>query len=72
MESKRQKHQATTKVKDSKLVSLTDVSRFHDATKGETNDGAKDKKAGGGIKAVPLNPFEPAKMVKIGVDLDPK
>ncbi|XP_062179403.1 uncharacterized protein LOC133884013 [Phragmites australis] len=42
------------------------------AAKSEMNDGVKDKKAGGGIKKVPLNPSKPAKMVKIGVDLDPK
>ncbi|XP_062203753.1 uncharacterized protein LOC133905949 [Phragmites australis] len=67
-----QKHQSVTKIKDSKLVSLTNASRSAVTTEGENNDGAKDRKAGGGIKALTLDPSEPAKTVKIEVDLDPK
>ncbi|XP_062193556.1 uncharacterized protein LOC133896951 [Phragmites australis] len=43
------------KVKDSKLVRLMDASKSDDTAKGDTNDGAKDKKVGSGIKAVPLD-----------------
>ncbi|XP_062230366.1 uncharacterized protein LOC133928111 [Phragmites australis] len=68
-----QMHKATTKVMDPKLVSLANAFRYDDTTKGENNDGSKDKKkAAGGVKAVPLDPSELAKTVKIGVSLDPK
>ncbi|XP_062188838.1 uncharacterized protein LOC133892118 [Phragmites australis] len=43
-----------------------------DAVEEETNDGAKDNRTDGGVKAVPLDPSEPAKMVKVGAGLDPK
>ncbi|XP_062202019.1 uncharacterized protein LOC133904542 [Phragmites australis] len=55
----------------SRLVSLTSTSQSDDAVKEETNDGAKDKRTDGGVKAVPLDPSEPAKMVKVGAGLDP-
>ncbi|XP_062230265.1 uncharacterized protein LOC133927968 [Phragmites australis] len=76
MESKHQKCQATGKIKDSannsKLLSLTDTSKSDDTTKGEADEGAKDKKAGGGTKTVTLDPSELTKSIRIGVDLDPK
>ncbi|XP_062208981.1 uncharacterized protein LOC133910687 [Phragmites australis] len=68
-ESKCQKHQDAS---DSKLISLADTSQFDDATKEETNNGAKDKRTNGGVKAMPLDPSEPAKTVKVRAGLDPK
>lgn len=70
--SKRQKHQATIEHKDSKFVSLAKTSKSNDAAKGETNDGTSNKKTDDGVKAIPLDPPEPAKTVKVGVNLDPK
>ncbi|XP_062230315.1 uncharacterized protein LOC133928040 [Phragmites australis] len=64
IESKRQKRQAVSKGKDS--------AKFDDATKGETDKGVKDKKAGGGTKIVPLDPSKMAKTVRIRADLEPK
>ncbi|XP_062224565.1 uncharacterized protein LOC133923140 [Phragmites australis] len=76
IESKCQKHQATAKtknnVKDSKLVTHTDTSKSDNTAKGKTNDGAKDKKIDGGIKAVPLDPSESAKTFEKEAHLDPK
>ena len=69
--SKRQRHQDLVKAKNSKLVSLASTSESDDA-KGKINDGINDKKTGGCIKAVPLDPSEPSKTVKIGANLDPK
>ncbi|XP_062232812.1 uncharacterized protein LOC133930136 [Phragmites australis] len=42
-DSKRQKHQATVEIKDSKLVSLADTSKSNEATNCEISDGADNK-----------------------------
>ncbi|XP_062187857.1 uncharacterized protein LOC133891151 [Phragmites australis] len=52
--------------------SLADTSKSDDATKGEANEDAKDKKNGCDTKAMPLDSSEPTKTARIGVDLDPK
>ncbi|XP_062224554.1 uncharacterized protein LOC133923125 [Phragmites australis] len=71
-DSKSQEHQVTVEIKDSKLVSLASTSKSNDAAKGETSDSADDKRTDGGIKAISLDLSEPAKMVKVGANLDPK
>ena len=53
VESKHQKHQAIVKVEDSKFISLADTSKFNEATKGDYNDGARDKKIDRGVKEFP-------------------
>ncbi|XP_062179587.1 uncharacterized protein LOC133884247 [Phragmites australis] len=69
--SKRQRHQDVAEAKNSRLVSLASTSESNDA-KGKINDGVNDKKIGGCVKAVPLDPSEPSKTVKIAANLDPK
>ncbi|XP_062202021.1 uncharacterized protein LOC133904544 [Phragmites australis] len=69
--SKRQRHQGVIEAKDSRLVSLAGTSKFDDA-KGKTNDSVSNKNTDGCVKAVPLDPSEPSKMVKVGSNLDPK
>ncbi|XP_062201529.1 uncharacterized protein LOC133904074 [Phragmites australis] len=59
-------------IKESKLVSLADASKSNDAAKGETNDGANNKKTNGGVKAMPLDLTETAKKFKVGANLDSK
>ncbi|XP_062227456.1 uncharacterized protein LOC133925598 [Phragmites australis] len=72
MDSMCQKHQATIEIKDSKLVSLVDISKSNDATKGETNENASNKNTDGGVKAMPLDLSKPTKTVKVGANLDSK
>ncbi|XP_062182038.1 uncharacterized protein LOC133886308 [Phragmites australis] len=69
--SKHQRHQDVVEAKNSRLVSLASTSVSDDA-EGKINDGVNDKKIDGCVKAVPLNPSKPSKMVKIGANLDPK
>ncbi|XP_062230332.1 uncharacterized protein LOC133928065 [Phragmites australis] len=69
--SKRQRYQGVIEPKNSMLVSLADTSESDNA-KGKINNGVNNKKTCGCIKAVPLNPSEPSKRVKIGANLDPK
>ncbi|XP_062200519.1 uncharacterized protein LOC133903218 [Phragmites australis] len=69
--SKHQRHQDVVKAKNSRLVSLASTSDPGDA-EGKINNGINDKKIGGCVKPVPLDPSEPSKMVKIRANLDPK
>ncbi|XP_062217680.1 uncharacterized protein LOC133917865 [Phragmites australis] len=63
-DSKRQKYQATVEIKDSKLVSLSDTSKYNNAAKVETNDSADNKRGDGSVEAMSLDLSEPAKTVK--------
>ncbi|XP_062180681.1 uncharacterized protein LOC133885060 [Phragmites australis] len=73
LESKRQTAtQGQDSATDSKLVSFVDTSKSDNAAKGETSDGAKDKKTDGGVKAVPHNLSKLAKKDKVGSNLNPK
>ena len=69
--SNRQRHQGVVEAKDSRLVSFVGTSKSDDA-KGKINDSISNKKTNSYIKAVPLNPSEPSKMVNVGANLDSK
>ena len=69
--SKCQRHQGVIEANDFGLISLASTFKSDDA-KGKTNDGAINKKTNGCVKAVPLDPSEPSKTVKVGANLDPK